>query len=61
MHLLQRKGMHRHILCKARKSLEHDTFVDLRKAYDSMPCAAMWHVLEKYGIPPASSDHFMKT
>ena len=53
--------MHRHILCKARKSLEHDTFVDLRKAYDSMPCAAMWHVLEKYGIPPASSDHFMKT
>ena len=38
------------------KTLEHDdtlylTFVDLRKAYDSVPPAAMWRVLEKYGFP----------
>ena len=39
------------------KTLEHEdtlylTFVDLRKAYDSVPRAAMWRVLEKYGFPP---------
>ena len=27
-------------------------FVDLRKAYDSVPHMAMWRVLEKYGFPP---------
>ena len=44
----------RQIMEKAR---EHDTkvfvlFVDLKKAYDSVPCQALWMVLEKYGIPP---------
>ena len=39
------------------KSREHDgslfvLFVDLRKAYDSIPREAMWGVLEKYGVPP---------
>ena len=39
------------------KTLEHEdtlylTFVDLRKAYDSVPRAVMWRVLEKYGFPP---------
>ena len=39
------------------KAKEHNTqvfmlFVDLRKAYDSVPCPALWLVLEKYGIPP---------
>ena len=28
-------------------------FVDLRKAYDSVPCRALWCALEKYGIPMA--------
>ena len=26
-------------------------FVDLRKAYDSIPRQAMWKVLAKYGVP----------
>ena len=39
------------------KAREHNTkvymlFVNLRKAYDSMPQQAVWLVLEKYGIPP---------
>ena len=38
------------------KVIEHEellyvVLVDLRKAYDSVPCTAMWRVLEKYGIP----------
>ena len=38
------------------KSREHDDtlfilFVDLRKAYNSVPREAMWRVFEKYGVP----------
>ena len=36
---------------------EHNTqifmlFIDLRKVYDSISRSPLWHVLEKYGIPP---------
>ena len=39
------------------KAREHNTnmymlFVDLRKAYDSIPRQTLWLVLQKYGIPP---------
>ena len=39
------------------KTKEHSTkffmlFVDLRKAYDSVPQQALWLVSQKYGIPP---------
>ena len=39
------------------KAREHNTtlyllFIDLRKAYDSIPREALWQVLRKYGIPP---------
>ena len=39
------------------KSIEHDCslyvlFVDLKKAYDSIPRAALWQVLKKLGVPP---------
>ena len=38
------------------KAREHNTkvymlFVDLRKAYHSIPRKALWLVLQKYGIP----------
>ena len=38
------------------KAQEHQSdlfvlFVDLKKAYDSMPRPALWKVLEKLGIP----------
>ena len=40
------------------KCREHDDslfilFVDLQKAYDSVPRQALWCVLEKYGAPPS--------
>ena len=39
------------------KSVEHNTntyilFIDLRKAYDSVPRQALWSCFENYGIPP---------
>ena len=38
------------------KSREHEskaffTFIDLKKAYDSVPREAMWAVLQKFGVP----------
>ena len=50
---------HRQNFCACQlveKTIEHDTkafifFIDLKKAYDSVPRAAMWHVLAKYGVP----------
>ena len=38
------------------KATEHNTnqifvFVDIRKAYDSVPCAALWIALWKLGVP----------
>ena len=40
------------------KTIEHDSslyilFVDLKKAYDSIPRDCLWRVLEKLGVPPA--------
>ena len=42
------------------KALEHQTkqfltFVDLKKAYDSVPCTA-WHALEKLRVPDQITD-----
>ena len=39
------------------KAREHNCllftlFIDLKKVYDSVPRAALWQVLEKYGVPP---------
>ena len=39
------------------KTIEHDDtlfvlFVDLKKAYDSIPRQALWRVLKKVGVPP---------
>ena len=39
------------------KSVEHASelyvlFVDLKKAYDSIPRSALWIVLQKLGVPP---------
>ena len=39
------------------KSREHETllfvlFVDLKKAYESVPRCTLWQVLEKCGVPP---------
>ena len=39
------------------KTIEHDDrllvlFIDLKKAYDSIPRQALWSVLKKVGVPP---------
>ena len=43
----------RQLVEKAREHGEslYVLFVDLRKAYDSVPMQALWKVLEKYGVP----------
>ena len=43
------------------KTIEHRSkifllFVDLRKAYDSVPWQALWCVLWKYGVPDSLAD-----
>ena len=43
------------------KAIEHNTklfllFVDLCKAYDSVPRAALWCALQKYGVPDVMID-----
>ena len=51
------------------KSWEHQSktfffFIDLRKAYDSVPCEALWQVLAKLGIPDPTIQlikHSIKT
>ena len=40
------------------KAVEHNTkifmlFIDLQKAYDSVPRQALWRALENYGVPEA--------
>ena len=43
------------------KTIEHGAklflvFVDLEKAYDSVPRAALWHALHKLGVPTLVID-----
>ena len=45
----------------AEKAIEHQTkqffvFVDLRKAYDSVPREALWMALQKLGVPDVLID-----
>ena len=44
------------------KSCEHKskaffTFIDLKKAYDSVPREAMWMALAKLGVPEETVQH----
>ena len=43
--------------CHEHSDVMYAIFVYLKKAYDSMLRYAVWHVLERYGVPPTIAIH----